>query len=68
MSFSVLPLEYLSFAEYDVESINEKHGLINSLLNVKRSLDCQIDCLLVAFGLYELSKKKNWNIPKKLKP
>lgn len=32
----------------------------------KRSLDCQIESLLIALGLYSSAKKHNWNIPKKI--
>ncbi|MCM3293525.1 hypothetical protein M3661_25810 [Paenibacillus sp. MER 180] len=65
--FDVLPSEYLSYSEYDIESgIEKRHRLINTLSNAKRSLDCQIDSLLIAFGLYGLAKKEKWNIPKKI--
>ncbi|TGU85078.1 hypothetical protein EN829_062855, partial [Mesorhizobium sp. M00.F.Ca.ET.186.01.1.1] len=64
--FEVTSLEYLSFAEYDLKFGVEKHKLINALSNAKRSLDCQIDSLFVAFGLYDLAKRKGWSIPKKL--
>ncbi|ADO57734.1 DUF4145 domain-containing protein [Paenibacillus sp. SEL3] len=62
--FDVTPSEYLSFAEFDLESGTEKHSLINALSNAKRSLDCQIDCLMIAFGFFGNSKK--WNVPKKI--
>ncbi|MGN7760513.1 hypothetical protein [Paenibacillus sp. 22594] len=64
--FDVTPNEYLTFAELDIDLNKEKHSLINALSNAKRAIDCQIDSLLVAFQLYDLAKKKNWNIPKKI--
>lgn len=32
---------------------------------MKRAIECQIDSLLVAFGLYSKSERENWSFPRK---
>ncbi len=59
------PSDFLRFAETDLEA-QEEHSVINALSNIKRSLDCQLDWLLFAFGMLERAKKKKWNFPKKI--
>jgi hypothetical protein len=63
--FEIKSRDFLSYAEYDVNS-NYEHHLINALSNVKRAIDCQIDSLLFAFGLYRKSKEENWRFPYKV--
>ncbi len=58
-------MQFFKFAENDLNSKYE-HNLINSLSNIKRAIDCQMDTLLFAFGLYKKSKKEEWNFPRKL--
>ena len=64
--FSIKPDEFLIYAENDLK-IDDEHHIINCLSNVKRAIECQIDSLLIGFGLFERAKKQNWNLPKKLK-
>lgn len=64
-SFDTLPGEYISFAEFDIES-EFKHKYINALSNAKRALDCQADRLLKSIGYYRISKKKFWGFSKKI--
>jgi len=63
--FDVSPEEYLKYAEKDI-NIKDAHNLINALSNTKRALDCQVECLLIAIGQFELAKRKKYNIPKKI--
>jgi hypothetical protein len=63
--FDVKSVEYLKFAESDLGN-SDAHNLINALSNIKRGIDCQIDSLLIAFGLYKKSKEENWHFPHKL--
>lgn len=59
-NFEITANEYLEFAKIDL--LNEtNHGLINSLSNSKRAIDCEIDSVLCCFGL--LSRM---NFPTKL--
>jgi hypothetical protein len=63
--FSISSDEYLGFAEKDFKEEKDARRMVNALSNAKRSLDCRIDSLLIAFYYYELAKKNKWNIPKK---
>ena len=56
----VVPKDYLSFAEKDLE-LNNSHGHVNSLSNAKRAIDCQITNILSVLGL-----PKSGNIHKKI--
>lgn len=56
--FRITPKEYLKFAKQDLKD-NSDRGLINSLSNAKRSIDCLIDATLM--GLHINIKD---NIPK----
>ena len=42
-------------------------NLINSLSNIKRSINCQIDQILFVFGFLESPKRERWSFPKKVK-
>lgn len=55
--FRIKPRQFLRFAEHDLNSDYEHH-LINALSNIKRAIDCQVDSLLVGFGLYNVKRKK----------
>jgi hypothetical protein len=56
----IKPEEYLRHSELDLLDKSD-HGLINSLGNSKRAIDCQIDNILDAFGL-----KKKLHFPQKI--
>jgi len=61
--FDISPNRFLKFAEYDLIA-NYDHCFVNSLSNTKRAIDCQLDSLLIAFGLSERAKK--WRFPAKI--
>lgn len=63
--FQMTPKQFLEFAEYDLNN-EYSHHLVNSLSNIKRAIDCQLDSLLFVFGLFKKSKKGRWNFPKKI--
>lgn len=63
--FKITPKNFLSYADYDLTN-EYPHHLVNSLSNIKRAIDCQFDSLLYGFGLFEKSKKLNWNFPEKI--
>ena len=63
--FNVNPEEYIEYARSDFKE-NQNRGLINALSNAKRALHCQLDVILYVFGLFEKSRRKNWNFPTKL--
>jgi hypothetical protein len=65
LPFKILPRDFLTFAEFDLASEYDHH-LINSLSNTKRAIECQLDCLLYGFGLFERSKNQHWNFPNKV--
>ena len=62
--FDLRPKDFLNFAESDLNNICS-HGSINALTNIKRAIDCQLDSLLYAFGLLEISKENRWSFPYK---
>lgn len=77
-NFEINPIELVSFAKSDYRE-NTNRGLINSLSNAKRAIDCQVDRILLSLG-YELDSlpknidqfideycEDNGDYPKKLK-
>jgi hypothetical protein len=65
-NFDLNPRDFLKFAESDLKA-NYDHHLINSLTNIKRAIDCQIDSLFVGFGINtKKSDEADWNFPEKL--
>lgn len=62
-NFDISPSKFLKFAEYDLTA-NYDHCLVNSLSNTKRAIDCQLDSLLIAFGLS--GRAKRWRFPQKI--
>lgn len=63
--FEISPSDFLKYAEDDLAS-SSAHKYINALSNAKRSLDCQLDTLLIGFGFYGIAKKGYWGFPKKI--
>jgi uncharacterized protein YutE (UPF0331/DUF86 family) len=63
--FTIKPGEFLEYAESDLK-IDDNHHLVNCLSNIKRAIECQIDSLLIGFGLFEKAKIKNWKFPTKI--
>jgi hypothetical protein len=61
--FDLLPDELLNRAINHFQQKNYEDALLNS----KRAIECQMDCLLFSFGYYKYSKKKKWPFPKKMK-
>ncbi len=51
-SFENTPYDYLEYAKEDFSSLTTR-GFINAITNAKRSIDCQIDSIIIALG-YEL--------------
>lgn len=48
--FKISPKEYLKFAKQDLKDGSDR-GLINSLTNAKRSIDCLIDATLTGLNI-----------------
>ena len=77
-SFDLKPKDFIRYAKEDLKSCNKK-GLINSLTNSKRAIDCQIDTILNNYGisfdkipkaseeLIEATNLSNIDLPHKLK-
>lgn len=61
--FDISPEDFLKFAEHDLLAKYDHH-FVNSLSNIKRAIDSQLDSLLIGFGLSERAKK--WNFPTKI--
>ena len=57
--------DFLSFAFEDLKNSSHR-GIVNTLSNVKRSIDCRIEELLFCYCLQVKSKREHWDIPKKL--
>lgn len=66
LPFDIKPDQFLEFARTDVGE-NTQRSRVNALSNVKRAIDCRFDAMLFAFGLYSISKREDWNFPKKAK-
>lgn len=65
-NFDIKPNDFLNFARQDLKA-NYEHHLINSLTNVKRAIDCQIDSIFIALGLNtKKSESEYWNFPEKI--
>ncbi|CAM4320636.1 hypothetical protein ZORO111903_13290 [Zobellia roscoffensis] len=60
--FEISPEDFLNFAKQDFKE-GTKKGLVNSLTNCKRAIDCSIDKILETFGF---GVEVNPNIPKEL--
>lgn len=64
--FEVKLEDFLRFAESDLNS-NKEGGLVNCLSNVKRAMDCQLESLFFAFGVYKRVKKQKLKFPEKMR-
>lgn len=76
--FDIKPKDFIRYAKGDLKS-HDTGGLINSITNAKRAIDCQIDTVLKTFGI-EFDKlpkaseifinnidRENIDLPQKLK-
>jgi hypothetical protein len=63
--FQISAREFLEFGAQDLREAESDRHVVNALSNTKRAIECQIDSLLVAFGLFSLSKSQKWNFPRK---
>ena len=65
--FDLLPYDYLEFAENEINS-NDISSKINTVSNLKRALECELDTILNILGLNKGSCKKYYfaNVPIKL--
>lgn len=63
LPWEITPYEYVQFAQLDIDG-TDKRSTINALSNAKRGLECQIDSLMLAFGMGTLAER--WSVPKKL--
>lgn len=48
--FDIAPKDFLNYGKLDIKQ-NDRRGLINSLTNAKRAIDCQTDKILLSFGI-----------------
>lgn len=55
--FQITPSDFIQFAKSDLKD-NTNRGLINSLTNCKRAIDCEVDTILETFGI-NLEKYNN---------
>ncbi|MCK5023528.1 MAG: hypothetical protein KAS04_05120 [Candidatus Aenigmarchaeota archaeon] len=62
--FSINPNNFLDYSKQDLDQGDER-GLANSLTNIKRAIECQIDTLLYFYGFGKAAKRENWGFPKK---
>lgn len=58
-SFDLIPEGFLYFAKKDVQQ-NDERGIVNSISNSKRAIDCQFDRICHSIGI-----ERNWQFPKK---
>lgn len=71
--FDYYALDYLDFAELNLarnaEAITDRdrdNELISCVSNLKRAIDCQIECFLCLWGLRDEVRKRNLGLDKKL--
>jgi hypothetical protein len=62
--FKIDPRSFLRFAESDYRK-EYPHHIVNALSNTKRAIECQMDSLLYAFGLFSKAQKERWSFRKK---
>ncbi len=62
LPFEISSEEFLEYAKADFKE-NCNKAMINALSNTKRAIDNRVASLLYSFGLYEKSKRKNWDFP-----
>jgi hypothetical protein len=60
------PRDFLNFAVEDSTTLDKERNRVNCLGNCKRAVDAQVDRLIRQLGFSPLSRKQNWNIPRKL--
>lgn len=48
--FALKPRDFIRFSKEDIKS-NSSRGLVNSITNTKRAVDCQIDSILDNYGI-----------------
>lgn len=64
--FDIKPNDFLKYAELDLKG-NYDHHLINSLTNIKRAIDCQIDSIFIGLGINtQKTETDNWSFPEKI--
>jgi hypothetical protein len=63
LPWDITPSQYLDFAQLDVAG-EDARSAINALSNAKRALECQLDSLMIAFGMHEVAS--SWHVPQKL--
>lgn len=71
--FDLYPYDYLQYAERNLNTyynskskIEKDESLISCVSNLKRALDCQIDCLLFNYNLKSIVDKRNLSLNKKM--
>lgn len=69
-NYEMMPSDYLQFAEEELELIEKNPEnirlKINTILHLKRALDCQMDIFFYAYGLKSYIKQKNLGVNTKL--
>jgi hypothetical protein len=63
LPWDLTAIDYIRFAQQDIEGA-DKRSTVNALSNAKRAMECQLDSLMLAFGLESVARK--WNVPEKL--
>jgi len=61
--FELKSEDFMKFARRDLKDTTEERSLVNALSNIKRAIDCRTASLLCFFGVYDRSKKEDWNFP-----
>lgn len=61
--FELKSEDFMRFAIRDLKDTTEERSLVNALSNIKRAIDCRTASLLCFFGVYDKSKKEDWNFP-----
>lgn len=64
--YDLKPKNFARFAELDLR-IDSKRALVNALGNIKRAIECQIDCLLCSFAFGDVSLLSEWTFPRKIR-
>ncbi|KOY28426.1 hypothetical protein NDJ59_22705 [Vibrio parahaemolyticus] len=66
INFDLTPRDFLDFAEKDLAHSESVHSLVNATSNLKRAVDCQLDCFLVLLNLDKFYRSKRLGVDRKL--
>lgn len=65
--FDLDAYDFRNFAKEELKNEMSDKNIVNTLSNIKRSIDCRIDSIYFVYGLKDKIDNENWNFPRKKK-